>query len=103
MTLRLAIAVLMLGSSGALAAKPGVVHPVVRNISTLCKGDKACIQRQWKGMQSAFAYMRAKRPPIWKIEQCNRNASRQRNRVDWLGFNNCVRNPKVKPPRSTGR
>ena len=96
----------MLGwaAAGAVAA-PGVaaIHPVVRNINLLCKSQSSCTQRQWRAMQSAFAFMREKRIPVWKIEQCNRNAAKQRSRIDWIGFNNCIRNSKVKAPVASGR
>ena len=96
----------MLGWSAAGAAVPtrvGVIHPVVRNINLLCKSQSSCTQRQWRAMQNAFAFMREKRPPVWKIEQCNRNAAKQRSRIDWIGFNNCIRNPKIKAPIASGR
>ncbi len=99
------IAPLMLGlatAGVADAARGPAVHPVVRNINLLCGSQSACVQRQWRSMQNAFAFMRTKRPPVWKIEQCNRNAAKQRSRIDWIGFDNCIRNPKVKAPKVTG-
>ena len=40
----------------------------------------------------------AKYPPAsWRIQLCNRNASRGGTRVDWIGFNNCVRNASLQP------
>ena len=100
----LALILAMMATVDAAAQRrPPPVHPVVRNINSLCKSQDSCVQRQWRGMQAAFAYMRAKRLPVWKIEQCNRNAAKQRSRIDWVGFNNCIRNPKVKAPKATGR
>jgi hypothetical protein len=42
-------------------------------------------------------------PPNWKVQLCNRNASRGRDRVDWIGFERCIRNPKLKKPSRRGR
>ena len=103
MTRLIAILVLGLAAAGAEAQRAPPIHPVVRNINLLCKSQSGCVQRQWRSMQAAFAFMRAKRPPVWKIEQCNRNAAKQRSRIDWIGFNNCIRNPKVKAPTASGR
>ena len=90
-------------AGAAVVPPPGAIHPVVRTINLLCKSQSSCTQRQWRAMQSAFSFMREKRPPVWKIEQCNRNAAKQRSRIDWIGFNNCIRNPKVKAPVASGR
>ena len=90
-------------SQAAEARRVPAIHPVVRNINLLCKSQSACVQRQWRAMQNAFAFMRAKRLPVWKIEQCNLNAAKQRTRIDWIGFNNCIRNPKVRPKVASGR
>ncbi len=87
----------------ATAQRAPPVHPVVRNINLVCNSQSSCVQRQWRSMQAAFSFMRAKRLPVWKIEQCNRNAAKQRTRIDWIGFNNCIRNPKVKAPTASGR
>ena len=85
--------------AGAHAANPSVVHPVYRNIASICGGQKSCIDRQWRGMQRAFAYMRNKGVPVWKIDVCNRNATRKSRRIDWIGFDNCIRNTKLRRPR----
>lgn len=51
-------------------------------------------------MRQALAFLAQKSPRAEKVALCNRNAARSRQRVDWIGFNNCIRNPKVRPPRS---
>jgi hypothetical protein len=48
-------------------------------------------------MKRALKYVRSERPPVWRIQLCNRNAKRGRNRVDWIGFNNCIRNESLRP------
>ncbi len=98
------VAALLLGlaAAGAEAQRAPPIHPVVRNINLLCKSQSSCVQRQWRSMQAAFAFMRARQLPVWKIELCNRNAAKQRSRIDWIGFNNCIRNPKVKAPKASG-
>jgi hypothetical protein len=38
-----------------------------------------------------------RQPPLWRVNTCNRNAARGRSRVDWVGFDNCIRNEDVRP------
>lgn len=52
---------------------------------------------QQRAMKRALGYVRSQRPPLWKVHQCNRNAARGRSRVDWVGFDNCIRNPMLRP------
>ncbi|MES2137243.1 MAG: hypothetical protein V4502_09335 [Pseudomonadota bacterium] len=55
---------------------------------------------QRHAMRHALKYIAKYQPPTWRIQQCNRNASRYRGRVDWMGVNNCVRNAALvyRPP-----
>jgi hypothetical protein len=48
-------------------------------------------------MARALTFVRKQRPPVWRVQLCNRNASRGRNRVDWVGFDNCIRNAALRP------
>ena len=79
--------------------------PVALNIGLSCQWKQACINKQRKAMKRALSYVKKAKPPAWRIQLCNRNAARRGYRVDWIGFNNCVRNADLRPPpqRSTGR
>ena len=67
------------------------------NIGLGCQWQQKCIARQQKAKNSALKYVRKHQPPTWRIHLCNRNASRSRYRVDWIGFNNCIRNAVLRP------
>jgi hypothetical protein len=53
------------------------------------------MNNQRRAMSRALKYVTKYAPPAWRIQQCNRNASRSRGRVDWIGFDNCVRNARL--------
>ena len=48
-------------------------------------------------MKRSLKYVKKTQPPLWRVQMCNRNAGRQRLRVDWVGFDNCIRNPVLRP------
>lgn len=103
MTSRLALAALLLVSAGAVAhgKVPPVKDPVFLNIGFVCQWQERCIARQQRAMRRALSYVRRREPPSWKVELCNRNASRRPGRVDWIGFDNCVRNANLRRPPAT--
>jgi len=74
------------------------VDPVSVNIRAICKSQKRCMVQQRAAMRHALNYLATERPPGWRLQVCNRNASRGSLRVDWVGFDNCLRNPALKPP-----
>lgn len=76
------------------AKLPPLRDPVFLNIGFVCKWQTECMDRQQRAMKSALKYVRVWKPPSWKIEHCNRQASR-RGRVDWIGFGHCIRNQKI--------
>lgn len=78
-----------------LRARPILYDPVTLNIGLTCKWQVRCIDQQRRAMGRALKYVSRFHPPMWRIQQCNRNASRGRERVDWSGFNNCVRNASL--------
>jgi hypothetical protein len=99
---------LILGGAGAGTASaklPPLRDPVFLNIGFVCQWREPCIGRQQKAMKHALGYVRKHHPPAWKVQLCNRNASRNRGRgrVDWIGFNNCVRNERLQRPVSRRR
>jgi hypothetical protein len=96
------------GPANARAAAP-IFDPVALNIGFNCKWQAPCIKLQQRAMKRAVGFVRKKHPPEWRIHQCNRNAARGRDRVDWVGYDNCIRNPGLiatplpPPPPQPGR
>ena len=95
--LRLILAGLLLGAAGAEAPSrtPPLYDPVLLNIGIVCKWNNRCIGRQQRAMKTALAYVK-KRGLAWKVQVCNRNSARNGTRKDWIGFNNCIRNPAIR-------
>ena len=83
-------------ATSARSAAP-LYDPVSLNIGLNCQWQQRCIREQTKAMRHALKYVKNKRPPSWRIQACNKNASRRSLRVDWIGFNNCIRNASVPP------
>jgi hypothetical protein len=104
MKARLALAALILGSAGAYAgevharSKPPLRNPALLNIGFVCRWDKGCIRVQEKAMARTLRHMRQYPPAPWKVQLCNRNSGRNGTRKDWVGFENCLRNPNLRPP-----
>ena len=105
MNLKLALAAVALGAAVGLPAaadarsKPPLRNPALLNIGFVCQWQSRCIKQQQRAMQRALAYVKKQRPPAWKIQLCNRNSSRNGTRKDWIGFDNCIRNPRIRRPR----
>ncbi|MEO8175956.1 MAG: hypothetical protein ABI626_04780 [Sphingomicrobium sp.] len=95
------------GSAGAAATPsrwdPPLKNPAVLNIGFVCRWQDRCITRQKGAMVRSLTYVETYRPPNWRIQMCNRNASRGGTRVDWVGFDNCVRNASLQPPNRRKR
>jgi hypothetical protein len=85
-------------ASHAMAAhsRPPIYDSVRLNIGINCRWERRCIATQYRAMNAALQYVRSARPKAARIHLCNRNASRGRNRVDWVGFNNCIRNAALR-------
>lgn len=66
------------------------------NIGLNCRWEQRCIARQQRAMERALKFVKVHQPPQARIQQCNRNASRGRGRVDWIGFDNCIRNASLR-------
>jgi hypothetical protein len=71
--------------------------PVALNVGISCHWQRTCERRQLEAMAQARYYVAAARPPVWRIHLCNRNARRGTARVDWIGFDNCIRNASLRP------
>jgi hypothetical protein len=99
MVIRLILGGLVLATLGAGAwSRPPLKDPALLNIGFVCRWDNRCISRQQKAMKAALRYVK-KHGAVWKVEVCNRNSARNGTRKDWIGFNNCIRNPAIRPSR----
>jgi hypothetical protein len=93
--------------AAALAATPLTASPahtpvlhdgVALNIGVNCQWQPRCMAQQRAAMNQALTFVAKARPPRWRIQLCNRNAGRGGNRVDWIGFNHCIRNLGLRQP-----
>jgi hypothetical protein len=66
--------------------------PAFLNIGFNCQWEARCMKLQQKAMTRALKYIGKVRPSNAAIHRCNRNAARGRSRVDWIGFDHCIRN-----------
>jgi hypothetical protein len=95
-TFALAMLTLTPAASGARRPVP-LRDPVTLNIGINCQWQQRCMAEQRQAMQRALGFVRKQRPAAWRIHRCNRNAARGRYRVDWVGFENCIRNAALRP------
>ena len=109
MDARLALAVLICASAVAYAAEAQaratpLRNPALLNIGFVCRWQTRCIRTQEKAMVRSLKHMRSYPPAAWKVQLCNRNSARNGTRKDWVGFENCLRNPALRaPPKSRKR
>ena len=83
----------------AAPARAPVLHDgVALNIGVNCQWQPSCMAQQRTAMKHALKFVAKARPPQWRIQLCNRNASRGGNRVDWTGFDHCIRNLQLRQP-----
>jgi hypothetical protein len=95
----LAAAALAAISVSATAERRAVLHdPVALNIGVNCQWQPRCMAQQRAAMNRALSFVARTRPPHWRVQLCNGNARRGRNRVDWIGFDHCIRNAALKQP-----
>ena len=100
----LALAALMVAAAGSFAAeaqaraKPPLRNPALLNIGFVCRWQPRCIKVQEKAMARSLKFMKKYPPAPWKVQLCNRNASRNGTRKDWVGFENCLRNAALRAP-----
>ena len=92
----LAVAAGLIAVGGVAEARPPIYNAVTLNIGLNCRWQQDCMVRQEAAMKRALDYVRAARPASWRVHQCNRNAARGRYRVDWVGFDNCIRNASLR-------
>ncbi|NUQ17605.1 MAG: hypothetical protein HOP95_04000 [Sphingomonas sp.] len=78
-------------------------NPVMLNVGISCQWQQSCERRQLDAMARASSFIASTHPPLWRIHLCNRNARRGTARVDWVGFDNCIRNTQLRLRRSHRR
>ncbi|MGH6783937.1 MAG: hypothetical protein ACREBP_04865 [Sphingomicrobium sp.] len=99
MYLALAGLTLPLAAAATAASTRGQLgDPVALNIGLVCEWQQACIAAQKSAMKKSLKYVAKYQPPQWRVHLCNKNAARSRLRVDWIGFDHCIRNEALRPP-----
>ena len=100
-----AFVVLLWASSGEARTSAPIYDSNYLNIGLGCQWQQKCMAKQQKAMKKALKFVQKHDPPAWRIHLCNRNAARTRYRVDWVGFENCIRNAALRepPPRPVKR
>jgi hypothetical protein len=98
-----AAALAIIPVSAAAEQRPILYDAVALNIGVNCQWQSHCIRQQRTAMKQALSYVSKEQPPQWRVHLCNRNASRGGVRVDWLGFEHCIRNASLKPPPPRAR
>jgi hypothetical protein len=91
------VALILAAGGSQLRAAPPLKDPVTLNIGFVCQWQQRCMAQQRGAMKRSLKFVRKYQPPAWRIQLCNRNASRSRYRVDWVGFDHCVRNTMLRP------
>lgn len=92
-------ALALIGSRAEGRSGAPLYDPVMLNIGINCQWQQSCERRQLRAMASTHRLMATTRPPLWRVHLCNRNAARSPVRIDWVGFNNCIRNTSLRPTR----
>jgi hypothetical protein len=77
-------------------ARPLIRDPVALNIGVNCQWNSRCMAQQRSAMKRALGYVSSQHPPQWRVQLCNRNAARGGYRVDWVGFDHCIRNSALR-------
>src|SRR5262245_6548753 len=95
----IAAALLLCAASAAArtGSTPPLYDPVLLNIGFVCRWNMHCMDEQTRSMRRALKYVSKANPPAWKIQLCNKNAGRRGPRVDWIGFDHCIRNQTLRP------
>jgi len=88
---------LLFSPAGPSTAARPILDGIGLNIGISCQWQTRCMAQQHRAMRRALDYVARSHPPQWRIQLCNRNASRGGGRVDWSGFDHCIRNGALKP------
>jgi hypothetical protein len=91
-------AIALIAWAGEGHAVAPLYDPVILNVGINCQWQRSCERHQLKAMSSAHDFIARSHPPLWRIRLCNRNARRSISRIDWIGFDNCLRNGRLARP-----
>lgn len=98
----MAAMLICVGSTASAAQFRAPLYDVATlNIGINCQWQQQCMVNQRQAKRRALSYVKTQQPPVWRIHLCNRNASRGRDRVDWVGFDHCIRNASLKFRRTS--
>ena len=89
------ILIVPVSAAHARSNRPPLRDPIFLNIGLACQWQAECMGLQLRAMDRALQYVSKRRPPATAVQLCNRNAARRHSRVDWVGFDNCIRNSKL--------
>ena len=96
--LAVATSIAVSATSGAEAVSQAPLYdPVILNIGFVCRWNAHCMDKQKDAMDRALKFVRKKDPPNWRIQLCNKNAGKRGPRIDWIGFDHCIRNGSLAP------
>lgn len=98
-----AVAVAFVVVARGATARPLLHDPVELNIGVNCQWQAHCMASQRAAMKRSLSYVASAHPPQWRVQLCNRNAARGGYRVDWVGYDHCIRNPHLKKPARYSR
>ena len=88
-----------LSTSAGATARPILYDAVALNIGVNCQWQSSCMSQQHSAMKRSLSYVASTHPPHWRVQLCNRNAGRGGYRIDWIGFDHCIRNASLGGPR----
>ena len=72
-----AAAALTMFPAHADAGQRPILHDAVAlNIGVNCQWQSHCMSQQRSAMKHSLSYVASERPPQWRTQLCNRNASR---------------------------
>ncbi|MFL6731237.1 MAG: hypothetical protein ACJ8EH_08400 [Sphingomicrobium sp.] len=89
-------ALIVLPASAGAERRPMLHDPIALNIGVNCQWQQRCMSKQRAAMKRALSYVEKYKPPRWRVQLCNRNAGRGGYRVDWIGYENCIRNTALR-------
>jgi hypothetical protein len=97
-TFAAAAALAIIGTAATADQRPILYDAVALNIGVNCQWQSRCMAQQRSAMKRSLGYVTKSRPPQWRVHLCNRNAGRGGARIDWVGFEHCIRNAALRPP-----
>jgi hypothetical protein len=87
-----------LPTGAGASTRPILYDAVALNIGVNCHWQSRCMAQQRTAMKNSLGYVSSAHPHHWRVQLCNRNANRGGYRVDWVGFDHCIRNVSLRRP-----